>query len=150
MENDDRQVGRILTRREVLVLFGSAGAAMLVGCLPGQSNSAQPTAAPTQAPTGAATETPLSAEAATVTAMPVEASPTAAQTQEAAAAPSCVVRPEETEGPYFVDEKLNRSDIRSDPSDGSVKEGTPLQLVFRVSQVSNGCVPLQGAQVDVW
>ena len=32
--------------------------------------------------------------------------------------PSCVVRPEQTEGPYFVDERLNRSDIRSDPTDG--------------------------------
>ena len=28
--------------------------------------------------------------------------------------PSCVVRSEQTEGPYFVDERLNRSDIRSD------------------------------------
>ena len=28
---------------------------------------------------------------------------------------ACVARPEQTEGPYFVDEKLNRSDIRSDP-----------------------------------
>jgi hypothetical protein len=35
----------------------------------------------------------------------------------------CVVRPELTEGPYYVDEELNRSDIRSDPSDGSMQEG---------------------------
>ena len=27
----------------------------------------------------------------------------------------CVAKPEMTEGPYFVDEGLNRSDIRSDP-----------------------------------
>ena len=32
-------------------------------------------------------------------------------------APACVARPEQTEGPYFVDERLNRSDIRSDPAD---------------------------------
>src|SRR5438270_5375918 len=43
------------------------------------------------------------------------------------AMPPCIVRPEQTEGPYFVDDRLNRSDIRSDPSDGSVKEGVPLQ-----------------------
>ncbi len=56
-----------------------------------------------------------------------------------------------TEGPYFVDEKLNRSDIRPDPSDGTVKEGVPLGLVFNVSQInSSGCTPLAGAQVDVW
>ena len=30
----------------------------------------------------------------------------------AASLPLCVVRPEQTEGPYFVDEKLERSDIR--------------------------------------
>ena len=49
-----------------------------------------------------------------------------------------------------MDEKINRSDIRSDPSDGSVREGLPLQLAFRVSQISNSCLPLVGAQVDVW
>ena len=37
--------------------------------------------------------------------------------------PSCVVRPELTEGPYFVDERLNRSDIRSDPDTGVVRPG---------------------------
>ena len=30
---------------------------------------------------------------------------------------SCTAKPALTEGPYFVDERLNRSDIRSDPSD---------------------------------
>ena len=34
---------------------------------------------------------------------------------------SCVVRPEQTGGPYFVDERLNRSDIRSDPTDGRIE-----------------------------
>ena len=67
------------------------------------------------------------------------------------AMPPCVVRPEQTEGPYFVDERLNRSDIRLDPSDGSVKEGVPLQLVIGVHQISgNNCTPLSGAVVDVW
>ena len=64
--------------------------------------------------------------------------------------PNCVVRPEQTEGPYFVDEKLNRFDIRSDPSDGSVKPGVPLRLVFQVSQSDRACTPLSGALVDVW
>ena len=64
---------------------------------------------------------------------------------------SCIVRPEQIEGPYFVDEKLNRSDTRSDPSDGSVKEGVPLRLTLRVSQINgNGCAPLAGAVVDIW
>lgn len=65
--------------------------------------------------------------------------------------PSCVVRPELTEGPYFVDEMLERFDIRVDPDDDSIKAGLPLLLVYRVSDVSNAtCSPLAGAQVDVW
>jgi hypothetical protein len=39
-------------------------------------------------------------------------------------------RPAQPEGPYFVDARLNRADIRSDPSDGAVQEGIPLSLVF--------------------
>jgi protocatechuate 3,4-dioxygenase beta subunit len=65
--------------------------------------------------------------------------------------PSCVVRPEQTEGPYFVDERLNRSDIRSDPTDGRVKSGTPLALTLQVSRLGDGdCQPLPGTQVDIW
>jgi protocatechuate 3,4-dioxygenase beta subunit len=65
--------------------------------------------------------------------------------------PSCVVRPEQTEGPYFVDEMLHRADIRSDPGSGALSEGAPLDLEFRVSRIADGaCAPLAGAQVDVW
>lgn len=65
--------------------------------------------------------------------------------------PSCVVRPQQMEGPYFVDEKLKRSDIRSDPSDSSVKEGVELLLAFHVSRVNGGaCTPLPDAIVDIW
>jgi protocatechuate 3,4-dioxygenase beta subunit len=61
------------------------------------------------------------------------------------------VTPKQTEGPFFVDERLSRSDIRVDPSDGSVKAGVPLSLTFHVSAVgSAGCNPLSGAIVDIW
>ena len=64
---------------------------------------------------------------------------------------ACVVRPELTIGPYFVDEQLNRSDIRSEPSDNSVKEGVPLALAIGVFDVANNsCSPLTDAQVDIW
>ena len=54
-------------------------------------------------------------------------------------APSaCIVRPEQTEGPYFVDEQLNRSDIRSDPSTNQVKAGTPLMLTFQILRIGTG------------
>jgi protocatechuate 3,4-dioxygenase beta subunit len=67
------------------------------------------------------------------------------------AASTCVVRPQQTEGPYFVDARLDRSDIRADGSGGAVVEGVPLRLNFQVSRMSgSGCAALAGAIVDVW
>lgn len=116
-------VTSIFSRREVLSFLGGTAAVSLVGCLRGQSASVEPTGTSTQTPTQTAIAT----------------------------TPSCVVRPQQTEGPYFVDEKLNRSDIRSDPSDGSVKQGVPLRLVFHVSQIDgSSCIPVTGATIDLW
>jgi len=75
----------------------------------------------------------------------------AASTDPSGTSSSCVVRPELTEGPYYVDEELKRSDIRSDPSDGSVKAGALLALTFNVSSAASAaCTPLSGAIVDLW
>ena len=139
MENDDRQMGRILNRREALKLLGLAGAALLASCAPGQTSTEQPTSAPTQTPTGGSTTA--------ATNVPVQVT----SAVNTGTLPACVVRPEMTEGPYYVDEDLNRSDIRSDPTTGEVKDGAPLTLTFLVSQVSNGsCAPLEGAKVEIW
>ena len=63
----------------------------------------------------------------------------------------CVVRPEQTEGPYFVDESLHRSDIRTNPGETATKPGLPLELTILVSRLAaTRCEPLPGAQVDVW
>jgi protocatechuate 3,4-dioxygenase beta subunit len=103
MTNNDAPVGRPLTRREVVALLGTTGAALLA--------------------------------------------PRAARAQ----VPACVVRPQQTEGPYFVEERLVRADIRSDPTTGEVRPGAPLQLAFAVSALRDGvCTPLPGAVVDVW
>lgn len=67
-----------------------------------------------------------------------------------AAAPSCILTPAKTEGPYFVDERLKRSDIRVDPVDGSVQDGVKLALRFVVVSSDDDCGPVRGAQVDVW
>jgi protocatechuate 3,4-dioxygenase beta subunit len=64
---------------------------------------------------------------------------------------SCVLTAALTEGPYFVDERLQRADIRSDPVTGVVSQGVPLSLTFDVQRVANAaCTPLTGAYVDVW
>ena len=131
LDNDDAQVGRILSRREVLALLGGSSAALLAACAPGALTSASPTAATQQ--TSAATTTAAAASSA------------------ATVLPSCIVRPALTEGPYFVDEKLDRSDIRSDPGTGTVRPGALLTLNFLVSRVSgSACTALSGAVVDVW
>ena len=130
MENDDLPVGRILSRRDALKLLGVGGAALLAAC-----------AAPTATSTLIPTSDPTAGSGATQ--MP---SATAAATTL-----DCIVRPELTIGPYFVDGQLERSDVRSEPSDNSVKEGVPLTLNINVASVGdNSCTPLEGAQVDVW
>ncbi len=63
----------------------------------------------------------------------------------------CVASPSMTEGPYFVDEMLKRVDIRTDPTDNTVKQGVPLNLQITVFNVNgNACSPLKGAQIDIW
>lgn len=65
--------------------------------------------------------------------------------------------PQQIEGPYFVDNMPNRSDLRSEPSNGSIHEGIPLSIILNVYRVNdtnedgNGsCVPFSGALVDIW
>ena len=129
IDNDDRPIGRILTRRELLGLIG--GTALVAACAPGSAGSPSGSTAATQASVTAATA--------------------ATSASGAVVLPSCVVRPALTEGPYFVDEKLSRSDIRSDPSTNAVKPGIALALTFLVSKVSGtSCVALASANVDVW
>ena len=66
--------------------------------------------------------------------------------------PDCVAQPEQTEGPYFVDTALERSDIRLDPMTGRITPGAPLALQFVLSRVTStgACTVLPGAQVDIW
>lgn len=71
--------------------------------------------------------------------------------QPEAAVPACIARPQQTEGPFFVENALERSDIRTDPLTGIDVPGAPLRLSFRVSRLTGTrCTPLQGAHVDVW
>jgi len=69
----------------------------------------------------------------------------------AAGTTTCTAKPRLTEGPYYVDTGLNRSDIRADAESGEIEEGIPLALSFVVSRIASGaCSPLEGAIVDVW
>jgi protocatechuate 3,4-dioxygenase beta subunit len=102
MHDDDRNLGRLLGRREALAWLGAGAWSM-------------------------------------------------SSLSHAADTAACVVRPEQTEGPFFVDERLERVDIRPDPATGATSPGAPLRLAIAVSTMTGGtCVPVRGATVDVW
>lgn len=64
--------------------------------------------------------------------------------------PSCVLTPAKDEGPYFVDQRLLRSDVRADLAGGSPQEGVPLRLEITLVQAEGDCDPITGAHVDIW
>lgn len=88
MDNDDRQIGRILTRRELLKLLSASSVVALVGC------GTDTTGLPTATVTAPATNIPM--------------------TSGGIPLPNCVVQPELAEGPFYVDVNLLRPDIRED------------------------------------
>jgi len=64
---------------------------------------------------------------------------------------TCVLTPSLTEGPYFVDERLNRSDLTSNTTNTGVVNGLPLTLNISLNSIKGaGCRPVGGVQVDVW
>ena len=108
MENDDEQVGTVLTRREAMAAAGRFAAVLGFA---GAAGNAQ------------------------------------AQSSKI----HLVASPQLTEGPFFVDEKLNRSDLVSGTSRTSVKNGILLHLSFTVHRLDDTAHALmQGAYVDVW
>ena len=125
LDDDDRPIGRVLSRREVLTLLGATGASALTIAYASRvlAQDASPGAS-------------ALADGAIASDMPI---------------PACVVSPELTEGPYFVDGALERVDIRSDPASGVLRDGLPLALRFLVSRLDGtSCLPFEGALVDVW
>jgi protocatechuate 3,4-dioxygenase beta subunit len=151
MDNDDEPVGRLLTRREMLKLLAALGAAAAAGCAPRLTTDDGPqTTVVSSAPTTMPTTAPALSTPSTSGLPTAEATATAELAATTMPVPACVVRPEQTEGPYFVDTQLDRADIRSDPADGSVRPGAPLALTFLVARIGDTCAPLPGAVVDVW
>lgn len=122
LDDDDRPIGRILTRRAVLALLGAGGAAaFLAACAPG--GAASPGASGVASAGASASASP--------------AATAAASRAIATALPACVVAPELTEGPYYLDINLERSGravhnhfkIRTDPEASAGFEFTS-QLFF--------------------
>ncbi len=69
----------------------------------------------------------------------------------AIAANDCArLTPELTEGPYWVNTMLHRSDVRANSHGGGHQDGVPLRLTINVVDSSKGCKPLNGLAVDIW
>jgi protocatechuate 3,4-dioxygenase beta subunit len=108
------ELERLMTRRRALQVAAGLGLAAFVSACADDGDSAGPT---TTAASGTETTT--------------------------TASPDCVLMPELTEGPYYLDLDLVRTDIT---------EGRPgLPLDLRVTVVdADACEPIVGAAVDVW
>lgn len=58
-------------------------------------------------------------------------------------AAACVLTPEQTEGPFHIDNALYRRDIRGG------RPGTPLYLRLTIVRAA-GCAPIRNADVELW
>lgn len=144
----EEQKRKLISRRETIRMMGAAAGlaavAAVVGC--GDDDGG---AGATDTPGSTTSGTTVTAGATTAAAT---ASATPSPFATATAAPiACVITPALTEGPYFVDERLMRTDITTDPGTGEVSEGVPLSLTVTVANVTNGgCTPVTGAAFDIW
>ena len=111
---------RVIARREALTLLGAAGIAGVAAACSGDSASSAGGNGGRRGSSSSATSS-----------------------SDDATSISCVLAPEMTEGPYYIDGEANRRDI----TEG--RPGTPLQLALTVASVSD-CAPVRGATVDIW
>jgi protocatechuate 3,4-dioxygenase beta subunit len=108
--------GPALTRRRVLAWLGGLGlAALIPGCADEGDSAAPAATTTTTSPTTSTTTTTV----------------------------DCILSPEQTEGPYYID--LDR--VRRDITEG--RSGAPLELTVNVVD-GDSCEPIRDAAVDVW
>lgn len=122
---DDLDPRRPLARRSFLLGAGAVGLSTVAlgGCSSGTS----------QTSTGSSTTTLPSGS--TTTGAP--------RTPTTVGADACVLTPELTAGPYYLDEPLLRADITES------RPGIPLEVHFTVID-STSCTPLADAALDIW
>jgi protocatechuate 3,4-dioxygenase beta subunit len=109
----------LLSRRQAMGLFAGLGAGVIAAaCAGGSSSKSSSSSTTTRTMSGGASGTTASAAA-------------------------CVLTPEVTDGPYYLD--LNK--VRSDITEG--KDGAPLDVKLTVVDAT-GCAPIKDAAIDVW
>jgi len=133
---DPGDPGRRFTRRAALTVLGVAGAGVVAGCGSGPTPSATPST------TAASTGTTAAGSAGTAVTTTAGTAGTTGPGGSAAAV-DCVLTPEVTQGPYYLD--LDK--VRRDITEG--RPGRPLELTIVVLDAST-CRPIRDAAVDIW
>jgi protocatechuate 3,4-dioxygenase beta subunit len=108
----------LFSRRQAMGLFAGLGAGVIAVACGGGSSSKSSSSTTTRTTSAGASGTTASTAA-------------------------CVLTPEVTEGPYYLD--LNK--VRSDITEG--KDGAPLDMKLTVVDAT-GCTPIKDAAIDVW
>ncbi len=123
---------RSLSRRSLLAGLGATGfGALIAACT--NTASSRASSPPDSGKSGSTTtSTTTTRPSTTTTVAPGTATPV-----------QCVLTPEQTEGPYYIDADLVRRDI----TEG--RPGTPMLLSLVVANATT-CVPIPNAIVDVW
>lgn len=134
------------SRRQLLSGAGGVGAmAFLAACGSKATTAATTTASPASTVTANAPTSAAASSGATTLGSTAGTTAAAAPTTAAATATpgTVVLAAEMTEGPYWLDLNLMRSDIRED------QQGAPLTMKLAVVDVATG-KPIEGANVDIW
>jgi protocatechuate 3,4-dioxygenase beta subunit len=164
MDEYDEFLGEVLDRRRALQTIGVPALTWLAGCSGGDSTPDGQTSADETGggdPTATASPTTTSTASDTTPSEDGQATPTETSTKSEPATPTpaedaCIVKPALMEGPFYTDDEdnPNRSDVRTDTETGTVKDGVPLDLTFRIFGVETSgddqCSPVNDAVVDIW
>ncbi len=134
IEEPSNEELRLLTRRSAIKLLGGAGLALIAGCATGSVVSTTAASAAGSSSTAGGTATTAGGAGSTTTVF--------------GGAGSCVLIPEETEGPYPLDLSGDEALFRSDITEGL--PGIPLALTMTLVNASSDCAPIDGARVDLW
>jgi protocatechuate 3,4-dioxygenase beta subunit len=132
---------------------GAAGATRSVpsgvaGAAPGAASAAG-AAAPAAA--GAAAPTTATAGAPSMSAGAGAAGAGAAPMATDISMLQCIATPAMDEGPFFVEQELNRQNLIEGETSVQVAKALPLHLVMGIHKVSGTmCMPAPGVQVDIW
>jgi protocatechuate 3,4-dioxygenase beta subunit len=122
----------VLSRRDALAVFGAAGVALVAAaCSDGGSNE------------GAASASKSSNDGSSSSSATTDTTAGSGSSSTGATTVDCVLTPEMTEGPYYLDDQVIRRDI----TEG--KAGLPLRLELTVADAGS-CAVVPGAMVEIW